>query len=380
MQEIKEFATLTELLDDLDEAGIIGVRRKRIIDSFFTMKAKMKRIPYNGGFELTPFCNLDCKMCYVHLDKESIESNQKLLTVDQWIHIMQQAVDAGMQSADLTGGECLTYPGFKDIYLFLLSQGIKVSVLTNGCLLTDEMVEFFSQYKPETVQMSVYGSNDDAYERVTGHRVFHKVIAGIERLQSAGIHIKISITPNKYMKEDASALIELVRSLGVEYMIGSVTLPARPETGRQMEEYVADSGFFEELRRKEDIYYAEYRAKNPDKYTPYTFTIKGFKREGGIPCGSGRCGFHINWKGEMTPCIPFHTVRFSALELGFNEAWKCINHAACSYVPPSECATCEYERYCSACPAEKTLGLLRGELNPLVCEKMKLRLEAPVLE
>ena len=24
-------------------------------------------VPYSGSFELTPLCNLDCKMCYVHL-------------------------------------------------------------------------------------------------------------------------------------------------------------------------------------------------------------------------------------------------------------------------------------------------------------------------
>ena len=30
-------------------------------------------IPYSGSFELTPLCNLDCKMCYVHLQDPSVK-------------------------------------------------------------------------------------------------------------------------------------------------------------------------------------------------------------------------------------------------------------------------------------------------------------------
>ena len=30
-------------------------------------------VPYGGSFELTPLCNLDCKMCYVHLQDPSVK-------------------------------------------------------------------------------------------------------------------------------------------------------------------------------------------------------------------------------------------------------------------------------------------------------------------
>ena len=34
---------------------------------FLSFKARDKAIPISGSFELTPLCNLDCKMCYVRL-------------------------------------------------------------------------------------------------------------------------------------------------------------------------------------------------------------------------------------------------------------------------------------------------------------------------
>ena len=51
-------------------------------------------IPYHGSFELTPLCNLDCKMCYVHLQDPSVK--HRMLSGKQWLSIIQQAIDEGM--------------------------------------------------------------------------------------------------------------------------------------------------------------------------------------------------------------------------------------------------------------------------------------------
>ena len=66
--------------------------------------------PYGGSFELTPLCNLDCKMCYVHLQDPSVR--QRMLSGEQWLSIIRQAIDAGMMKPMLTGGEAMTHPAF----------------------------------------------------------------------------------------------------------------------------------------------------------------------------------------------------------------------------------------------------------------------------
>lgn len=63
-------STLTELLSLLDRDGIQGHRRYEAVRKFLNFKARDKGIPISGSFELTPLCNLDCKMCYVHLNKQ----------------------------------------------------------------------------------------------------------------------------------------------------------------------------------------------------------------------------------------------------------------------------------------------------------------------
>lgn len=220
-QQIKEFDSLTELLEDLEREGITGKAKFEAVNSFLSDMARVKGKPFVASFELTPLCNFDCKMCYVHLHKDQMQE-RKLLTVEQWKRIIDMAVEAGVMYADITGGECLTYPGFKEIYRHLWQRGVRPSVLTNGSLLTNEVVSFFRSFPPRLIQISVYGSNEEAYKRVTGCEAFEAVMAGIQRLQENGLRYKLIITPSRYMQDDAAALLKLLQDMKVPYGVGGV--------------------------------------------------------------------------------------------------------------------------------------------------------------
>ena len=369
-QQIKEFETLTELLEDLEREGITGNRRSEIVRRFLFLQARKKRIPFSGGFELTPLCNFDCKMCYVHLNKGQM--GQNLLTTEQWIEIMRQAIDAGMMYADITGGECLTYPGFKEVYLYLLSRGVRVSVLTNGSLLTDEWIDFFVKYRPEVIQISLYGSNDEAYKKVTGQAIFSRVKNNISRVAEKGIKIKVVVMPHRYMKEDMNNLLKMVQSLGVEYAMGEVNLPARVGTGRELEDYVADSQLVADMKLLDWKYRQSQRSIMEYPIQEFYGAIpRGLVDDGGIPCGSGRCTFHVNWKGELTPCIPFYMISESLNASDFLGAWKRIGDRMGEYRKPIECLQCDIKDTCMACPAEKCLGILNGSFNKVICDRTR---------
>ena len=114
-----------------------------------------------------------------------------LLTVDQWKQLMHEAWEAGMVRVNLTGGECLSYPGFKELYLYLHSLGCEIRVLTNGVLLDDGWIAFFKAHPPIHIQISLYGGDEDTYERVTGHRKFSVVSANIRRLIEADLPVTL---------------------------------------------------------------------------------------------------------------------------------------------------------------------------------------------
>ena len=136
--------------------------------------------------------------------------DRKLLTVEQWKSLIKQAVDAGMMYATLTGGECLTYPGFDEIYLYLQSFGVRVTILTNALLLNEERIRFFKKHPPKGFQISFYGSCQEEYEEVTGVRAFDTILHNIRKCQEAGFLMSLAITPNRFLRNCGKDLLRLI--------------------------------------------------------------------------------------------------------------------------------------------------------------------------
>ena len=186
-----------------------GIKTPNYLDvsSYLEAKAQKKGVPFAGLFELTPLCNLNCKMCYVHLTPEQLNGHS-VLPVSTWKDLMHQAWQEGMFRATLTGGECLAYPGFEELYLYLHSLGCEVKVLTNGVLLDEKRIQFFKEHRVADIQVTLYGWNDDVYERVTGIRAFETVSRNITKALEAGLPVRVSTTPSIYLGED---LLETIR-------------------------------------------------------------------------------------------------------------------------------------------------------------------------
>lgn len=380
MPEVRTYDSVLDLLEDLERDGVTGAAVQQELDLFMNLQARMQGVPISVGFELTPLCNFDCKMCYVHLTKAQMEKEGTVLSTEQWLSIMKQAVEAGALYADITGGECLTHPGFKELYLYLQSQGVKVAVLTNGALITEEMADFFAQHPPELVQMTVYGTSEEDYQRVTGHRAFGDVCTAIERLKKRNIRLRLTATPSRYMQKDIHALLTFLRTQDVEYGIGGVSIPAREDTGRAFEDFVPEASLYAQMDLDEKAYLDS--LTKPVGVAPSKRIERipsNYKPVSPVPCSSGQSTCHINWKGEMQPCISFHTVTSSVLNQSFASAWEDVKGIMTTYRLPEKCQSCKLLPSCRTCAAEKTFGVLNGEVNQAVCQRCTYLAEAGIL-
>ena len=59
-------------------------------------KAVAAGVPLSGTFELTPVCNMDCKMCYVRMSRQDQENIAPLTDADRWLALASEARNAGM--------------------------------------------------------------------------------------------------------------------------------------------------------------------------------------------------------------------------------------------------------------------------------------------
>ena len=51
--------------------------------------------PLEGTFELTPVCNMDCRMCYVKMSRQQQEAIRPLMTAEEWIRLAEEAKEQG---------------------------------------------------------------------------------------------------------------------------------------------------------------------------------------------------------------------------------------------------------------------------------------------
>ncbi len=185
--------------------------------------------PSTGSFELTPLCNLDCKMCYVHLQDPSVK--ERMLRKEQLIPLIQGAIDDGMMVALLTGGEAMTHPDFWDIYMYLIDHGVSVQVKTNGILLNDENIRKFTEYPPFRIDISLYGCDSESYVAVTGVDAFETVTKNIRAAIDAGLNIRLMITPSSFLSPWIEQTMTLARSFGVSVNVSGMLLEPNPDTG-----------------------------------------------------------------------------------------------------------------------------------------------------
>ncbi|MDR0889807.1 MAG: radical SAM protein [Oscillospiraceae bacterium] len=329
------------------------------------IQAKNTNTPIGATFELTGRCNLDCKMCYVHV-LDAGEAKKKELSTQQWMRIFDSAYEMGLLIARLTGGECLLRRDFKELYLYLWNKGVKLTVLTNGSLISEDYVAFFSKYRPEKIQISLYGSNDDGYEAVTGKRSFKKVEDAILKLKQARLPFKLAVTGSRFMEPHFAGILQYIKDGGYPFVVNGALFDTRDSIAR------------EDYRQTEDGYVASEREHQrimgveivPNAVVPEAGG-GGTEVGVGLPCTAGRIRYLITWDGYMTPCQAITEPRVDVLKCDYREAWKTINAAALDAHTPMECKGCVYEKQCTACPAIRGGGLSCDHCKPARCALTK---------
>jgi len=342
------------------------------------LKARESNTPLFGTFELTPLCNLACGMCYVRLSTEQFRGRD-LLSVDTWKDLMRQAFDAGMFEATLTGGECLTYPGFEDLFLFLQSLGCNITVMTNAVLLAERRLSFFRDHPPALIQATLYGCSEDSYERVTGSRVFGRVVENLRRVREAGLPLSVSVTPNSFLGEDVFDTLRLAHSLSEDVYVSSSLFTPADEPWRAGESSDLPDEFYARLLRlHSELQGLPLYEEVPLSSLPEPGGPSHSCEECGLTCGGGRSGFVLSWKGELKICSRLD-VRADPLRDGFAEAWRRISEVANSWPRVPECYGCPYEDRCSPCAANFMRYAPPGQLPSGHCMRIKYWISKGIL-
>ena len=332
------------------------------ITEYLYKRACINKIPIDGTFELSPRCNLNCKMCYVRMSKEEIENSGYIeKTADEWIELGRKCREAGMLFLLLTGGEPFLLKDFRKIYTELIKMGFIIKINTNATMITKETVEWLREIPPSRINITVYGSSNETYGRLCNNpKGFDQVTNAIDLLIDANIPVRISMTLTQHNKDDIEDLNKFAKEKKVELRTTSYIFPpARKDESkvgsgdRMGAKDAADYYVLGDRLRFNNKEFQSKAQKMKDLVKMREDKLKYQNTNDRLPisCRAGACTFWINWKGEMTPCGMMNFPKTNPFEIGFENAWQKILIETKKIFLPEGCSACNLKSICHVCPS-----------------------------
>lgn len=183
--------------------------------------------------ELTERCNNNCIHCCINRPADDCVSKNREMT-GGWIkNILKEAVTIGTTHIRLTGGEPLLRQDFVDIYYHAYKLGFTVSIASNGTLVNSEIAKIFKKYPPRLLSISLYGWNQETYERITRNRdSFNQFVLGLTTLNNYKIPFSMKVPPIRELirnLDKAKAFSESFKATFIDNYINVLTLRTRRE-------------------------------------------------------------------------------------------------------------------------------------------------------
>ncbi len=312
--------------------------------------------------ELTALCTLQCKMCYVRLDKKQADQIGTMRTAKEWIDMARQFRDAGGLTVLLTGGEAMMRPDFLEIYEAVSKMGLFVTVFTNGTTITDEVIEMFKKRPPALIGLTLYGASEETYEKVAGVRSFQKALNGLDRLLSLPkINIDVRFTACTLNYKDYKPLQNLMSERGIvlSYDIGNMaSVRGATSKARKLrlskEQEMEIKSHLEKVSapildaiHKKDSESAEIISE-AEKENVKEDPLEARR----LHCRAAAFGVYIAFDGRMYPCDTFSEPYFTEpFKEGFVAAYKRLQGIAKEILVPESCAKCIHIMECGPCAA-----------------------------
>lgn len=342
---------LEKYLKYLEEKNYISLWTNKIKDDAVLLRNLIKgewtesRVPFGFTFELTSRCNFRCIHCYLDDCHET-----KDLSFDEVKYIIDFMSDAGMMVIFLSGGEPLLRNDFKDIYLYAKKRGFLVEIFTNGYLIDDELISLFRSYPPLEIDISLYGSSNEMYEKVTGIKnAFTTIKSNIEKCIDAGIYVSTKTPVLAVMENDLDNMKSFTEQNKIPWRISFNIVPTVKNVPKDSQQLDA---------HKAALLYKKYSKSYIGTKETLLAALSGEKKlaNNRYACKMGRTSCFVTYDGIVAPCIETRHRGISLFGKKFQDIWNHIGNITYEELSEKDvseykCLNCNLVSICKSCPA-----------------------------
>lgn len=322
------------------------------LERYLIQKATSTSTPIKATLELTPLCNMNCQMCYIHHSYSETKELGGVKSGDYWESLIPEMKELGILFVALIGGEPFAYPGLQSLYEKLYKNGFYINITTNATLLSEKIPEWLKSIPPRYVTVSLYGASDKTYEKVTGNpQGFTQTIKGLERLLQAKIPVKLNYVIVPENKNDLQSVYQIKEKYQLPILATSYCFPqTRRKKKVVYDRLTARECAMEELRIV--------KLNKPDKYREWICYLaeRNYKQNTAkhtehMYCHAGKSTFWISWQGDMMPCGMIDNISIKTCAGRMKETWEELKRRTAGIRTAYKCAKCENREICSVCPA-----------------------------
>ena len=297
------------------------------------------------AWELTAACNLSCRYCRA---SASHEPDQGELDTDEAKRFVESIAPLKPMLI-LSGGEPLLRPDLFQIIRLAVSLGIRVSLASNGTLITSGLAEEIADSGVSRVSISLDGADAAMHDHGRGQGSFRRSSRGIENLRGR-VDFQINFTVTQKNQSELIRIFDLAEKLGAAALHIFFLVP----TGRGREEDVITPVRQEEMLRQIEGEMDRRTLEVQVTCAPQYARLKkpGHGRGSG-GCLAGRRFVFVSRKGEVYPCGYLPLRVGSVREKNFIEIWE--NSPELQALREGrlkgKCGRCEFSRSCGGCRA-----------------------------
>lgn len=290
-KELLDFLELLKLANVLESENFLNHEKRTEEDNFNFL---IRYITLN----ITDKCNLFCKHCYIEASNKKTE----YLSFDDAKKIIDSISCFMINGCNIivSGGEAILNPDCINIMRYINFKGKgKITLVSNGTLFTDKMIEELKTINGLSVQISLDGFSKKVHESIRGKDTYEKTIQSIKKLRSNNIQVYLSPMVTEPFFEEIEEYFSLAKELGAI----SVFLQPVNSVGRAKKNNIKRVNDAKVFRKIVELY-----KKDPEleKYVPGTLEMKYLASihllEKCHYCGTGSGSIAIQPNGDFYPC------------------------------------------------------------------------------
>jgi MoaA/NifB/PqqE/SkfB family radical SAM enzyme len=345
---------ISTFIDEMQKYNIISISTEEGLKNNVPMIGSSEYFtPEYCVIELTSCCHLNCKHCYLGR-KDNASMDIYILR-----KLLNDVIELGIPTVQLTGGEPLLYKEFDEVISFLVDNNIRTLITTGAYINDDKYKRLLTSLLKigktgGYVQVSIDGDKD-IHNSIRGRSdSFKKVKRLILDLRKNNILVTTAMSVMESNIDEIEQVAKLVKSWGVSLH----RISGLAEMGNALNLNKID--FLETQQTVRDI---------SNKYSDKDFhittdeeNIRAIKYRITPNCGCGSLTLGVDSSFNVFPCVMIREPLFNLCDTDFKTGLKGIKNLYNNKEAPSEktCGNCKKLSLCQGCIAQ---GLIEASSN-----------------